>query len=718
MSTALPGRPSPLGATPGPDGTNFAVASAADGVLLCLFDADGTETQIPLQEREGEVWHGFVPGVGPGQAYGYRATGPYDPRRGLRCNPAKLLLDPYARAIHGEVRPGPEVLGYAADDPEVPSELDSAGQVPRSLVTDTAFGWSDRPRPGHSVADTIVYEVHVKGFTAAHPAVPPELRGTYAGLAHDAAVGHLVDLGVTTVELLPVHHYVPEGTLVDRGLTNYWGYNTIGFFAPHAGYSAAVRAGRPGGQVAEFQAMVDALHGAGLEVILDVVFNHTAEGNQLGPTLCHRGLHNPAYYRLVPGDQRYYVDTTGTGNSLNADNPFSLRLIMDSLRYWLTEMRVDGFRFDLAPTLAREDGGFDRMAAFFDLVAQDPVVSAAKLIAEPWDVGQGDSYDLGQFPPQWSEWNGRYRDVMRDFWRGTDGLIGEFATRLCGSPDLYRWDGRRPTASINLITVHDGFTLADLVSYDGKHNEANGEDNRDGSNDNRSWNCGAEGPTSDQDILSLRARQSRAMLTTLLLSFGVPMLLGGDELGRTQRGNNNAYCQDNEISWFDWSTTDAELTAFTKKLIALRRAHPVFRRRRYLTGVGAAELRWFTPGGTEMTPADWNFPGARSLALYLDGADDPDRGADGTPLVDDDFLLLVNAWWEPLEFAVPATEPGETWDPELDTYEPQNTTAAAKLTAGDHLTVQPRSIVLLRGHRSVSLTESAAAPGVSPRTGR
>ncbi len=700
MSTALPGRPSPLGATPGPDGTNFAVASAADGVLLCLFDAEGNETRIPLQERDGDVWHGFLPGVGPGQAYGYRAIGPYDPRRGVRCNPAKLLLDPYARAIHGEVRPGPEVLGYASDDPEAPSELDSAAQMPRSLVTDTSFSWGDRPRPRHSYADTIVYEVHVKGFTAAHPAVPPELRGTYAGLAHEAAIGHLVDLGVTTVELLPVHHHVPEGTLVDRGLTNYWGYNTIGFFAPHAGYSAAVRAGRPGGQVAEFQAMVDALHSAGLEVILDVVFNHTAEGNHLGPTLSHRGLHNPAYYRLVPGDQRYYMDTTGTGNSLNADNPFSLRLIMDSLRYWLTEMRVDGFRFDLAPTLAREDGGFDRMAAFFDLVAQDPVVSECKLIAEPWDVGQGDSYDLGQFPPQWSEWNGRYRDVMRDFWRGTDGLIGEFATRLCGSPDLYRWDGRRPTASINLITVHDGFTLADLVSYDGKHNEANGENNRDGSNDNRSWNCGAEGPTSDPDILALRARQSRAMLTTLLLSFGVPMLLGGDELGRTQRGNNNAYCQDNEISWFDWTAVDQQLTAFTKKLIAVRRAHPVFRRRRYLTGVEAAELRWFTSGGTEMTQPDWNFPGARSLALYLDGADDPDRGPDGTPLVDDDFLLLVNAWWEPLDFVVPATEPGETWDPEIDTYEPDEVAAPAKLGAGDHVTVRPRSIVLLRGHRN------------------
>ncbi len=701
MSTAtLPGSPAPLGASPGPDGTNFAVASAADGVLLCLFDADGSETQIPLQERDGEIWHAFLPGVGTGQAYGYRAGGPYEPRRGLRCNPAKLLLDPYARAIAGEVRFGPEVLGHAVGDPDAASPLDSAGHVPRSLVVDTSFDWSDRARPAHSYADTIVYEIHVKGFTAAHPAVPEDLRGTYAGLAHDAAVAHLVDLGVTAVELLPVHHNVPEGFLVDRGLTNYWGYNTIGFFAPHAGYSAAVRAGRPGGQVAEFQAMVDTLHGAGLEVILDVVFNHTAEGNHLGPTVCHRGLHNPAYYSLVPDDQRYYVDTTGTGNSLNADNPFSLQLIMDSLRYWLTEMRVDGFRFDLAPTLAREDGGFDRMSAFFDLVAQDPVVSRAKLIAEPWDVGQADSYDLGRFPPLWSEWNGRYRDVMRDFWRGREGLIGEFAARLCGSSDLYVAAGRRPTASVNLITVHDGFTLADLVSYDGKHNEANGEDNRDGSNDNRSWNCGAEGPTDDQGVLDLRARQSRAMLATLLLSFGVPMLLGGDELGRTQRGNNNAYCQDNEISWFDWSATDERLTAFTKQLIALRRAHPVFRRRRFLTGVEAAELRWFTPGGTEMTGADWTFPGARSLALYLDGADDPDRAADGTQLIDDDFLLLVNAWWEPLEFVVPATEPGETWDPELDTYEPHGVTAPAKLAAGDHLTVRPRSIVLLQGHRS------------------
>jgi isoamylase len=707
-AAALPGTAFPLGATPGPGGTNFAVASAADGVLLCLFDTTGVEKQVPLGERDGEVWHGFVPGVGPGQAYGYRVTGPYDPRRGLRCNPAKLLLDPYARAIDGQVRFGPEVLGHAVDDPEVASALDSAGHVPRSLVVDASFDWSDRPRPRHGYADTVVYEVHVKGFTAAHPALPRELRGTYAGLAHDAAVAHLVDLGVTAVELLPVHHSVPEPSLVERGLTNYWGYNTIGYFAPHSGYSAAVRAGRPGGQVAEFQAMVDTLHGAGLEVILDVVFNHTAEGDHLGPTLCHRGLHNPAYYWLDPADPRRYVDTTGCGNSLNAANPVSLQLIMDSLRYWLTEMGVDGFRFDLAPTLARQEGGFDRLSAFFDLVSQDPVVSRAKLIAEPWDVGRSDSYDLGRFPPLWSEWNGRYRDVMRDFWRSHDGLIGEFAARFSGSSDLYGAAGRRPTASVNLITVHDGFTLADLVSYDAKHNQANGEANRDGTDDNRSWNCGAEGPTTDRGVLDLRARQRRALLTTLLLSFGVPMLLGGDELGRTQQGNNNAYCQDNPISWFDWSSHDEQLLGFTRRLIAIRRAHPVFRRRRFLTGVDVAELRWYTPGGVEMTPADWNDPGARSVAIYLDGADRPDRAADGTLLTDDDFLLLINAWWEPLDFVVPASHTDQRWNPEIDTYEPSGVAAPGTLTAGDRVTVRPRSIVLLHGSHG----------GRPPRMGR
>jgi glycogen operon protein len=694
----LPGRSFPLGATPGDGGTNFAVASSvAEGVLLCLFDDRGAETQIPLREFDAGVWHGFVPRVGPGRAYGYRTTGPYDPGRGVRCNPHKLLLDPYAKAIAGSLRFGPEVLGYAAEDPDAPSVLDSAAHVPRSLVVDPEFAWPDRHRPRHPYSNTIIYETHVKGFTMTHPGVPIELRGTYAGLGHEAAIAHLVGLGVTAVELLPVHQSVPESSLLDRGLTNYWGYNTIGFFAPHDGYSAAVRAGHAGGQVAEFKAMVDSIHDAGLEVLLDVVFNHTAEGDHLGPTLCLKGLDNPAYYRLVRGDLRRYVDTTGTGNSLNAGDPVTLQLIMDSLRYWLTEMRVDGFRFDLAPTLARREGGFDRVSAFFDLVSQDPVVSRAKLIAEPWDVGQTDSYDLGRFPPLWREWNGKYRDTMRDFWRSEGGLLGEFANRFTGSSDLYRGAGRRPTASVNLITVHDGFTLADLVSYDTKRNEANREGNRDGTDDNRSWNCGIEGPTNDAGVLALRHRQSRAMLTTLLLSFGVPLLLGGDELGRTQQGNNNAYCQDNLITWFDWAAVDRELLAFTKRLVAFRRAHPVFRRRRFLAGAEASELAWYTPSGSAMTGVDWADPNARSLAIYLDGADDPDRAADGNPLIDDDFLVLVNCWWETLDFTIPITRAHQDWFPELDTFDPSRAYTSAKLCAGDRLSVGARSVLVLRG---------------------
>jgi len=698
-----PGSHFPLGATPAASGTNFAVTSSvADAVTLCLFDDAGTETQIPLVDYDAGVWHGFIPGIGPGQAYGYRVSGPYDPSRGVLCNPAKLLLDPYARAIRGEVRFGPEVLGYAAEDPGAPSTLDSAGHMPRSLVVDPEFAWADDRLPRRRYADTIIYEVHVKGFTMRHPGVPEQLRGTYAGLAHEAAVGYLAGLGVTAVELLPVHQNVPESFLTQRGLTNYWGYNTIGYFAPHNGYSAAVRAGQPGGQVAEFKTMVNALHAAGLEVLLDVVFNHTAEAGPLGPTLCFRGLDNPAYYRLDPGDPSQYVDTTGCGNSLNAGDPVTLQLIMDSLRYWITEMHVDGYRFDLAPTLAREDGSFDQASAFFDLVSQDPVVSQAKLVAEPWDVGQMDSYDLGRFPPLWREWNGKYRDSMRDFWRSHQTGIGEFATRFCGSSDLYGGaERRRPTASVNFITVHDGFTLRDLVSYDGKHNEANGENNRDGTDDNRSWNCGAEGPTDDPAVLALRARQSRAMLTTLLLSFGVPMLLGGDERGRTQQGNNNAYCQDNEITWFDWPTVDSGLLDFTRHLIALRRTHPVFRRRRFLAGAEASELRWFTPAGSEMTVADWSDPNALAIALYLDGSDDPDRAADGTWLVDDDYLLLVNAWWEPLDFVLPATRDEAAWHLEIDTYDPAapGSSASAAHRAGDHITAGPRSVVLLTSRR-------------------
>ncbi|HEY6790509.1 MAG TPA: glycogen debranching protein GlgX, partial [Trebonia sp.] len=645
-ASTLPGTAFPLGATVTDAGTNFAVASTvADSMVLCLFDETGAQTQVPMRNYDVDIWHVFAPGVGAGQAYGYRAGGPWDPARGVYCNPAKLLLDPYARALHGTVAFGPEVLGYSGTDPDSPSAADSAASVPRSLVVaGESSPRHDRGPWWHSYADTVVYEAHVKGFTMRHPEVPPELRGTYAGLGHEAAIGHLLDLGVTAVELLPVHESVPEAFLPQRGLTNYWGYNTIAYFAPHQGYSAAVRAGKPGGQVAEFRAMVDALHAAGLEVLLDVVFNHTAEGGHGGPTLSFRGLDNPAYYRLAQ-DPRYYFDTTGTGNSLNVGDPITLQLIMDSLRYWLTEMDVDGFRFDLAPTLARQEGAFEARSAFFDLVAQDPVVSRAKLVAEPWDVGQMDSYDLGRFPPLWREWNGKYRDTMRDFWRSQPVGIGEFASRFCGSADMYARRRRRPTASVNLITVHDGFTLRDLVSYNGKHNEANGEDNRDGTDDNRSWNCGAEGPTDDPEMLALRARQSRAMLTTLLLSFGIPMLLGGDEMGRTQQGNNNAYCQDNEITWLDWSQPDTGLRDFTRQLIALRRGHPVFRRSRFLAGAEAFELRWFTPAGTGMTSADWADPNARAIALYLDGSDDPDEAADGTWLVDDDFLVLVNAWW-------------------------------------------------------------------------
>jgi glycogen operon protein len=691
----LPGSHFPLGATVTETGTNFAVASAvADGMLLCLFDEAGAETRIPMRDYDADVWHVFVPGVGAGQEYGYRATGPYDPALGVRCNPAKLLIDPYARALSGPVVFGTEVLGYSVTDPDAPSEADSAPSVPRGVVVaDEPFGWRDASFQGPGYADSIIYEVHVKGFTMRHPGVPPELRGTYNGLGHEAAIGHLLDLGVTAVELLPVHENVPEAFLPRRGLTNYWGYNTIGYFAPHQGYSAAVRAGHPGGQVAEFKAMVDALHAAGIEVLLDVVFNHTAEGDHTGPTLCFRGLDNSAYYRLDPADPRRYLDTTGCGNSLNAGDPVTLQLIMDSLRYWVTQMHVDGFRFDLAPTLARQEGDFGTRSAFFDLVAQDPVVSRVKLIAEPWDVGQADSYDLGRFPPAWREWNGRYRDTMRDFWRSHPVGLREFATRFCGSADMYGRARRRPTASVNLITVHDGFTLRDLVSYNDKHNEANGEANTDGTDDNRSWNCGAEGPTGDPAVLALRARQSRAMLTTLLLSFGIPMLLGGDEMGRTQQGNNNAYCQDNDITWFDWASQDTGLLEFTRRLIALRKAHPVFRRCRFLAGAEAYDLRWFTPSGTGMTDADWSNPNALATALYLDGSDAPDRAADGTPLVDDDFLVLVNAWWEPLEFVLPDTRPQAIWQGEIDTYDPASSSPDRK--TGDHITVGSRSVVVL-----------------------
>jgi isoamylase len=700
-AAARPGRPFPLGATPGEQfgvaGTNFAVASSvADSVTLCLFDQSGAETQIPVRDNDADVWHVFVPGVGPGQAYGYRVGGPWDPDRGLRCNPAKLLLDPYAQAISGSVAFGPEVLGQDVADPAKPSTLDSAGHVQRSLVVLPAFTWTDGKRPWYGYPDAVVYEIHVKGFTMRHPDIPPQLRGTYAGLGHEAAIAYLTGLGVTTVELLPVHQNVPEAFLIGRGLTNYWGYNTIGYFAPHNGYSAAVRAGQPGGQVDEFKAMVDALHRAGLEVVLDVVFNHTAEAGPDGPALCFRGIDNLAYYRTVPGEPGAYYDTTGCGNSLNAGDPITLQLMLDSLRYWVTEMHADGFRFDLAPTLARQEGSYDKVSAFLDMVSQDPVVSRVKLVAEPWDVGQADSYDLGRFPPLWREWNGKYRDSMRNFWRSHPVGIGEFATRFAGSSDLYGTTGRRPTASVNLITVHDGFTLRDLVSYNDKHNEANGENNNDGTSDNESWNCRVEGLTDDPGILALRARQSRAMLTTLLLSFGVPLLLGGDELGRTQQGNNNAYCQDNEITWVDWANADTALRDYTTKLIAFRRAHPVFRRRRFLSGAEASELEWFTPAGTQMNSGDWADPNARAIAIYLDGSDDPDRAQDGTLLVDDDFLVLVNSWWETLDFTLPQTRAGVQWHAEIDSYDPAAPSQAPARGVGDQVTVGPRSVIVLR----------------------
>ena len=705
---ARPGNRTYLGATVGDGGVNFAVSStAAEGVTVCLFDDQGQETRFELDDYDAGVWHGFVPGAAPGQAYGYRVKGPFDPKNGLRCNPNKLLLDPYARAISGIVTNNPALLGHDPDDPAQPSQADSAPFVPRSLVTDQAgYDWEGDSQLHRRSVDSVVYEVHVKGFTAQHPDIPPEVRGTYAGLAHDAATAYLRDLGVTAVELLPVHECVPEGFLIGRGLTNYWGYNTIGFFAPHQGYSAAVRAGhRAGGQVNEFRDMVKALHRAGIEVILDVVYNHTAEGNENGPTLSFRGLDNGMYYRLVADDASEYYDTTGTGNSLNASNPYTLRLIMDSLRYWVSEMHVDGFRFDLAATLGREeDNRFDRYSAFFDAIAQDPVLGQAKLIAEPWDVGQADSYDLGEFPAQWHEWNGKYRDTVRDFWRSKDIGVADFATRFSGSSDLYGSSRRRPTASVNLITVHDGFTVRDLVSYDTKHNEANGENNRDGTDDNRSWNCGTEGPTDDQDINALRQRQARALLSTLLLSFGMPLLLGGDEIGRTQQGNNNAYCQDNGISWFDWASADNDLRGYVQRVLALRREHPVFRRKRFLTGVDARELGWYSSAGTPVTDEQWADPTMHAISVYLDGTDAPDDADDGTPLLDDDFLIVVNAFWEEVTFTIPPVRSApQTWFVELDSYDPA--VSAARVFprhTGDTVVARPRSLQVLRAPRSES----------------
>ncbi|GAA1837988.1 glycogen debranching protein GlgX [Pseudonocardia ailaonensis] len=670
-----PGNPYPLGASYDGAGTNFAVFSeAAEKVDLCLFSQRGKETRVPLTEVDGFVWHAYLPAVEPGQRYGYRVHGPYDPGQGLRCNPAKLLVDPYAKALDGPVKWDEAVFGYQFGDPLSRNDKDSAPFVPKSVVVNPYFDWgSDRP-PKIPYHETVIYEAHVRGLTIAHPEIPAELRGTYAGLAHPAMIEHLTRLGVTAVELMPVHEFLNDHHLQEKGLSNYWGYNTLAFLAPHHSYST--RGSRPGSQVHEFKAMVRDLHEAGIEVILDVVYNHTAEGSDMGPTLSMRGIDNHAYYRLVEDDPRYYMDYTGTGNSLNVRNPHTLQLIMDSLRYWVTEMHVDGFRFDLASTLAREFYDVDRLSVFFDLVQQDPVISQVKLIAEPWDVGPG-GYQVGNFPPLWTEWNGKYRDTVRDFWRGEPGTLGEFASRLTGSSDLYQDDGRRPYASINFATAHDGFTLADLVSYNDKHNDANGEDGNDGESHNRSWNCGVEGPTDDEAVVALRERQQRNFLTTIMLSQGVPMLLHGDELGRTQSGNNNVYCQDNETAWVDWSLAgkNAGLVGFTSGVAALRHAHPVFRRRRFFQGKpiaprrrdSLADIAWFTPDGTEMTEGDWDSGFGKCVIAFLNGEGIADVDPRGERVTDDSFLIAFNAHWEDIDVTLPGPEYGKEWAIVVDT---------------------------------------------------
>jgi isoamylase len=697
-----PGAPFPLGATWDGEGTNFSLFSEhAERVELCLFGDDGEE-RVPLDERNAFNWHGYLPGVGPGQRYGYRVHGHYRPGDGHRFNAAKLLIDPYAKAIEGTVDwSAGHVFPYVMDGSE-DADLradgqDDAAAIPKCVVVDPSFDWEGDELLNIPWSSTVIYEVHVKGFTQRFEPLRAELRGTYAGLASDEAIEHLRALGVTAVELLPVHHVADEHFLLDRGLTNYWGYSSIGFLAPHALYSAS---GTGGEQVREFKGMVKALHRAGIEVILDVVYNHTAEGNHLGPMLAFRGVDNASYYRLSPDDPRYYVDFTGTGNSLNPVHQSVLRLIMDSLRYWAMECHVDGFRFDLAAALAREFWDVNRLAAFFDVIHQDPVLSQVKLIAEPWDVGPG-GYQVGNFPVLWTEWNGLYRDTVRDFWRGATNGVGDFAARLTGSSDLYAEDGRRPVASINFVTAHDGFTLRDLVSYNQKHNAANLEDNRDGTDDNRSWNCGAEGDTDDPEVNSLRRRQQRNFLATLFLSQGVPMLLGGDELSRTQHGNNNAWCQDNELSWFDWELADdqRELFDFTRRLIFMRRHHPVFRRRYFLRGAsvdgsGLPDVWWFRPDGRRMTRRDWEDGGRQTLGMFLNGEEIHETTSRGEPIGDESFLLLFNAHHEPVTFQLPARRFGARWKLDLSTAEPH--AEERSFAAREPVEVESRSLVVLR----------------------
>ena len=694
-----PGKPYPQGASYDGSGTNFSLFSEiAEKVELCLFDGEGKETRIDLPEITAFCWHGYLPGVEPGQRYGYRIHGPWNPEAGQRCNPAKLLLDPYAKAIEGEVNWKEAVFPYRFQDPEGgPNGEDSAPYVPKSVVINPFFEWGENKFPRIPLHETVIYEVHVKGFTARHPGVPSELQGTYAGLAHPVIVDYLRNLGVTTVELLPVHQFIHDSRLVERGLRNYWGYNSIGYLAPHNAYSSR---GQRGQQVQEFKQMVKTLHQEGIEVILDVVYNHTGEGNHLGPMLSFKGIDNAAYYRLVGDKPRYYLDYTGTGNSLNIRHPHVLQLIMDSLRYWILEMHVDGFRFDLAATLARELHDVDRLSAFFDLIQQDPVVSQVKLIAEPWDVGEG-GYQVGNFPPLWSEWNGKYRDCVRDFWRGEDRTLGEFAYRLTGSSDLYEGTGRRPFASINFITAHDGFTIQDLVSYNEKHNEANSEENRDGESYNRSWNCGAEGPSEDLGVLDLRARQKRNFLATLFLSQGVPMLLGGDEMGRTQQGNNNAYCQDNEISWYDWQAVDKGLLEFVRGLIEIRKKHPVFRRPRFfqgkaIHGTEVQDIGWFTPDGKEMAEENWGEGFAKSIGVFLNGEAIPNVGSRGERILDDSFYLIFNAHHESLGFTLPESKWGQKWKGVFTTQEPRFWESDQEYGAGEQIEVLARSMILLQ----------------------
>lgn len=708
-----PGSPYPLGATWDGNGVNFALyTEKATGVELCLFNKPHDEKEvarIKMTERSYQVWHIYIPNLKPGQLYGFRVHGAYEPKNGERFNPNKLLLDPYAKAIAGKIEWSDSLFGYEVGGEEEDLSLsteDSSPFLPKCVVIDPSFDWGDDKAPRIPYHKSIIYETHVRGFTMLHPDIPENIRGSYSALAHPVTIAYLKELGITAIELMPVHHFIADRHLIEKGLTNYWGYNTIGFFAPEVRYSSS---GVLGEQVTEFKNMVKELHKAGIEVILDVVYNHTAEGNHMGPTLCFRGIDNESYYRLVQDDKRYYMDYTGTGNTLNANLPNVLRLMMDSLRYWILDMHVDGFRFDLASTLARELHEVNKLSAFFDIIHQDPVISQVKLIAEPWDIGEG-GYQVGKFPPGWAEWNGKYRDCIRDFWRGADSMLGEFALRLTGSSDLYEGDYRSPTASINFITAHDGFTLNDLVSYNEKHNEANGEDNNDGENHNRSWNCGEEGETDNDEVIELRRRQKRNLLATLFLSQGVPMLLSGDEIGRTQRGNNNAYCQDNDISWTNWADADDELLEFTQKLIALRKDHPVFCRRRWfqgqpIKGIGLEDIAWFQPDGTEMTDENWSIGFAKSLAVFLNGRGIHTPGPVGEQIVDDSFYLIFNAHHEALEFKLPLAKYAKSWTRLLSTAE-------GKIEPGE---VYPAESVIQVEGRSILLLQQPTAYGKSTK---